>query len=442
MITDISPLAEIYRVCELNRAVRQLLEENFTTIWVEGEISNLKRPASGHLYFSLKDEYAQVRCAMFRMRNNQLGFTPKDGMHVLIRAKVSVYEDRGDYQLIVEYLEETGDGLLRRKFEELKQRLANAGLFDTAHKQVVPEFPHQIGVITSATGAAIRDILHVLKRRCPNIPVIIYPTPVQGNDAAPQIVSALKIANQRKECDVLIVARGGGSLEDLWPFNEEIVAHAIFASKIPIISGVGHEIDFTIADFVADVRAPTPSAAAELVSPDRKEWLQKISQAFARLRQIMQVELRHHKTFLYGLSQRLQHPGQRLLDQTQRLDYLERNLLQAQFNLLRHKQFEFTQLFSKLQRFEPSHQLNQLQQQQQNLTQRLQLVMQQQLKTQQQQLIYVARALDAVSPLNTLQRGYAIVKKNGKILQNASQVKLGDAIDVRLAEGELSAIVQ
>lgn len=442
MITDITPLAEIYRVCELNRAVRQLLEDNFATIWVEGEISNLKRPASGHLYFSLKDEYAQVRCAMFRLRNNQLGFIPKDGMHVLIRAKVSLYEDRGDYQLIAEYLEETGDGLLRRKFEELKQQLAAAGLFATDHKQIIPEFPQQIGVITSATGAALRDILQVLKRRCPNIPVMVYPTLVQGNDAALQIVKALKIANQRQECDVLIVARGGGSLEDLWPFNEEIVAQAIFASKIPIISGVGHEIDITIADFVADVRAPTPSAAAELVSPDRTTWLQKLAQFSLRLRQIILTELRHQKTFLEGLQKRLQHPGQRLLDQAQRLDYVERHLLQAQFNLLRDKQVEVSQLFAKLQRFEPSHQLNQLRQRQQNLVQRLQLVMLQQLKTQQQQFINLTRALDAVSPLNTLQRGYAIVKRRGKILQQISQVESGEKIEVRLADGEFSAIVE
>src|SRR3990167_11367189 len=257
---------EVYTVSRLNNEVKFILEDRFPWVWVEGEISNFAAPHSGHWYFSLKDNTAQVRCAMFRGQQRKLIFTPKDGMHVLINARVSLYENRGEFQLIAESMEERGEGKLRRAFEMLKKKLETAGLFDPLHKKKLPSFPKQIGIITSETGAAIADILTILKRRFPSIPIIVYPTLVQGTLAAPSIVKALKTANRRNECDVIILARGGGSLEDLWAFNEEIVAYAIFESDIPIISGVGHEIDFTIADFVADVRAPTPSAAAEMIT--------------------------------------------------------------------------------------------------------------------------------------------------------------------------------
>ena len=360
MITDITPFTEIYSVSQLNREVRELLETGFPLLWLEGEISNFKRPSSGHCYFSLKDAAAQVRCAMFRMRSSLLNFTPQDGMHVLVRARVSLYEDRGDFQLIIEHMEETGSGALRRAFEALKKRLADEGLFDATGKKSLPSFPTRIGVVTSPTGAAIRDILTVLKRRAPHISVIIYPTQVQGADAAPQIVAALNYANQRNECDILMVARGGGSLEDLWPFNEEIVARAIYASTIPIISGVGHEIDFTIADFVADHRAATPSAAAELASPNQQDWLQKLEILKNRLKHFVAVELRHFNTLLNSLHKQLQHPGKRILDQAQRLDYLERNLIKAGFNLLSHKQADLNQHSSKLQRYQPQQYLQEL----------------------------------------------------------------------------------
>ena len=267
---------EVYTVSQLNQAAKNLLEGSFPLIWISGEISNLSQPSSGHMYLTLKDEAAQVRCAMFRFRNSLLSFAPKNGMQVLARAKVSLYEGRGEFQLIIEHMEEAGDGLLRRKFDELKHRLAALGLFNHEHKKPLPALPQCIGVVTSATGAAIRDIISVLKRRMPAIPIMIYPAAVQGSEAAGQIVKAINLANQRQECDVLIVGRGSGSLEDLWPFNEEIVAHAIFNSEIPIISAVGHEIDYTIADFVADVRAATPSAAAELISPHQQELLQQV----------------------------------------------------------------------------------------------------------------------------------------------------------------------
>ncbi|NNG14391.1 MAG: exodeoxyribonuclease VII large subunit, partial [Gammaproteobacteria bacterium] len=278
-----TPQRQVFSVSELSGAARELLEDNFPLIWVEGEISNLAQPASGHIYFSLKDPSAQLRCAMFRMKRRLLDFDPENGQQVLVRAKVSLYEARGDFQLIIEHMEEAGDGALRREYEAMKRRLRNEGLFEAAHKQAIPELPKQIGVLTSPTGAAIRDILSVLKRRFPSIPILIYPVPVQGQGATKKIAQAIELANIRRECDVLLLSRGGGSLEDLWAFNEELLAHAIFKSEIPIVSAVGHEVDFTIADFVADVRAATPSAAAELLSPDRQEWLARLNSLQRRL---------------------------------------------------------------------------------------------------------------------------------------------------------------
>jgi exodeoxyribonuclease VII large subunit len=396
MITDISALAEIYSVSQLNREIRHTLEGSYPSLWIEGEISNLKRPSSGHYYLSLKDEYAQVRAAFFRIQQKSLKFTPQDGMRVLVLARVSLYEERGEFQLIIEQMQQMGDGILQKAFEALKKRLQEEGLFATEHKKSLPLLPQKIGVITSATGAAIRDILIVLKRRFPSIPIIIYPTMVQGDEAAKQIVSALQKANERQECDVLILARGGGSLEDLWPFNEEIVARAIFASKIPIISGIGHEVDTTIADFVADHRAATPSAAAEQVTPHRQDYLFRVNELYSRLTHLIKINLRHLTIVFEGLAKRVQHPGQYLMHYTQRLDNLERQLLQAQFNNLRGKQ---------------------------------------------QHLALLIRALDAVSPLNTLQRGYAIAMKDKKIIYAANQVKSGDAIHVQLAKGSLDCTV-
>ncbi len=271
----------VLSVSGLNREAKQLIEGTLGVVWVEGEVSNLSRPSSGHLYWSLKDAHAQVRCAMFRMSNRGLGFELANGQQILVRARASLYEARGEYQLIVEYAEEAGEGLLRRKFEELKRKLAAEGLFDAARKRVPPKLPRRIGVVTSPSGAALRDVLIALRRRSPATAVLIYPTSVQGSGAADEICRTLKLADRRAECDVLILTRGGGSLEDLWAFNEEKVARVIAALELPIIVGVGHEIDFTIADFAADLRAPTPSQAAELAVPDQSEWLTR----FARLEQ-------------------------------------------------------------------------------------------------------------------------------------------------------------
>jgi exodeoxyribonuclease VII large subunit len=393
---ETSTKQQIYTVSALNREARMLIDGSFPLLWVEGEISNLRQPSSGHLYFGLKDATAQIRCAMFRMRSQSLSFTPKDGMQVLVRCKASLYEERGEFQLIVESMEEAGDGALRRAFEALKKRLAEEGLFDAARKKLIPKMPKCVGVVTSATGAAIRDILSVLKRRFPSLPVIIYPTQVQGSEAAGQIVRALKWANERKECDVLILTRGGGSLEDLWPFNEEIVARAIFSSAIPIVSGIGHEIDFTIADFVADQRAATPSAAAELVSPDVSEYLQSIKHWQSRLKQLMLTYMRHTQMTLTHLTQRLQHPGQRLQEQAQRLD---------------------------------------------NVEQRLATAMNYRLQNTQQKLANLSRALGAVSPLNTLSRGYAIVSKADRIESSVKNIQRGDHVNIRLVDGLLNCLV-
>jgi exodeoxyribonuclease VII large subunit len=395
----LKPKAKVYTISQLNKEARFLLEGNFSLVWVEGEISNLAQPSSGHIYFSLKDEFAQVRCAMFRGKNHLLNFTPENGIHILAQAQMSIYEQRGDYQLIVHNMELAGDGVLRNKFDELKKKLFKEGLFATECKQAIPKLPKCIGVVTSPTGAAIRDIISVLKRRFASIPMIIYPTQVQGSQAAEQIVHAIELANRHGKCDVLIVARGGGSLEDLWPFNEEIVARSIFASRIPIISGIGHEIDFTIADFVADQRAATPSAAAELVSPDITEWLNTIKHLQAKFVHLMHASLQQAKLTLANLIKRLQHPGRRLLDYAQLLDNLEQHISLAVNNLLKYKHSEVANL---------------------------------------------SRALHFVSPLGTLNRGYAIVThdKNKKILRHAQDVTIGDNVTAQLESGSLKCIVR
>src|SRR6201996_1141322 len=310
----------VYTVTRLNREVRVLIERGLGVVWVEGELSNLSVPSSGHWYFSMKDRDAQLRCAMFRQRNMSVGFTPKAGQQILARGRVSLYEPRGDYQFIVEHLEEAGVGALKREFERLKAKLAAEGLFALERKRSLPRFPRRIGVVTSPTGAAIRDVLHILARRFPPASVLIYPTPVQGEAAVAALVAAIELASARRECDVLVIARGGGSIEDLWAFNDERVARAIHASAIPVVSGVGHEIDFTIADFVADARAPTPSGAAELVAPDRNACLETLARTSERMTACMRRELRSVNARFDAALLRLKlvHPGVRLAQQAQK----------------------------------------------------------------------------------------------------------------------------
>ncbi|MEN8169135.1 MAG: exodeoxyribonuclease VII large subunit [Pseudomonadota bacterium] len=442
--SDTKQQRETYSVSRLNREARALLEGNFPLLWVEGEISNLARPRSGHLYFTLKDEFAQVRCAMFRMRATNLAFTPRDGSQILARVRVSLYENRGDFQLAVDHMEEAGDGALRRAFDELKQRLQQEGLFEKGRKRPLPTLPHTIGVITSPSGAAIHDILTVLNRRFPSTRVVIYPVAVQGDGAAHEIAEAIRLAGERAECEVLIVGRGGGSLEDLWAFNEESVARAIYESPSPVVSAVGHEVDISIADFVADARAATPSAAAELLSPDASQLQIRVSAFQHRLQQTVARQQQQARQRLEGLRQRLRHPGQRLQQIAQRLDELEWRMGNARRNQLHHRQSRLSNLISRLQRHAPQAQLQRLQARQQSLQTRLHHAMHEKLTLGHSRLGMQARTLEAVSPLATLHRGYAIVtsEADGTLIEQSRQIEPGAKIRAKLAQGELLCRVE
>lgn len=438
---DSQPRRDIYTVSRLNSETRAVLESSFPLLWIEGEISNLVRPASGHIYFTLKDAHAQARCAMFRMQRMRLRFQPENGQQVLIRARVSLYEGRGEFQLIAEHMEPSGEGALRQAFEELKQRLGAEGLFDTKHKRPLPPFPQRIGVITSPTGAAIRDVLGVLKRRFPAIPVVVYPVQVQGEEAATQITAMIHLANQRAECDLLILTRGGGSLEDLMAFNDEGLARAIHCAALPIISAVGHEIDFTIADFVADARASTPSAAAELASPEREELAQHLKHLTHRLCRRHQQSQAHSLTRLNDLIRHLKrmHPGVQLHQRQQRSDELEQRLGQATHATLQQGHARLGTLNARLRAMTPLHHLKQLQLRQTTLSQRLSRQIGHQLEQSRVRLASSCQHLHAVSPLATLGRGYAIARHlpTGDILRDASQARPGEQVEVRLAAGQL-----
>ncbi|MBI5617702.1 MAG: exodeoxyribonuclease VII large subunit [Gammaproteobacteria bacterium] len=438
-----NPERDIYTVSRLNRAVRELLEGRFGAVWIEGELSNLARPASGHLYFSLKDGNAQVRCAMFRSRQSGLGFAPRDGMHVVAYARVGMYEPRGEFQLVVEHLEPAGEGVLRMRFEALKRKLAAEGLFETETKRPLPAWPVAIGVITSPTGAAVRDILHVLARRNPAIPVVIYPAAVQGAAAVPELVAALQAANARAECDVLILARGGGSLEDLWAFNEEALARAVHASEIPVVSGVGHEIDFTIADLVADVRAPTPSAAAELCSPDAGEALRLFGGFERRLAAAMNARLKTLAAKESELARRLRHPGRRVEELYQRVDELSRRLPQALATQLRLRESRLAILSSRLAAVTPLGFAAVMRERVAAQQMRLGLAMGARLKEAAGRVEATERALRTVSPLATLDRGYAILTDaEGRIARDAAAYRPGDKLEARLARGRLGVVVE
>lgn len=434
---------DVLSVSQLNRRAKQLLETHLPLLWVEGELSNVSQPSSGHWYFTLKDDQAQVRCAMFRNRNMLVRFAPRQGQQVLLRARVSLYEGRGDYQLIVEHMEEAGFGALQRAFEALKAKLAAEGLFDEIHKQSLPSLPRHIAVITSPTGAAIRDMLSVLKRRFPAIPVTVIPVAVQGKEAAPQIVRAIELANRAGLFDVLVLTRGGGSLEDLWPFNEETVARAIFASELPLVSAVGHEIDFTIADFVADLRAPTPSAAAELLVPDAEDWLETFAGYEILLQEAIERKLHLLSQRLEWLRTRLRHPGERLQQQAQRLDGLELRLVRAVDHQLLRCHTRLNTLMLRQKPLQPGLRIQRLNQQIAQHHAALQKNIQRHLRMQQQRLAEAVRLLQTVSPLNTLQRGYAIVTDpQQRVITSSRQVTQGESISARLAEGELQCRVE
>ncbi len=432
---------KIYSVSELNRETKDLLSCHFSFIQVEGEISNLSTPSSGHIYFSLKDPKAQIRCAMFKSQRRRLNFNPENGQKVIISAQVSLYEARGDYQLIVDKIQQAGMGNLQLAFDKLKTKLLNEGLFDQTLKQSLPKIPNQIGIITSSTGAAIHDILSVLKRRFPSIPVLIYPTAVQGETAKLEITRAIETANQQKYVDVILLARGGGSLEDLWAFNEECVARAIFNSKIPIISGIGHEIDFTIADFVADLRTPTPSAAAENAVPNHQSWQSRFQSIEHQLVQLIKRQLSQHQQSTSWLKKRLhqQHPGQKFQRHAQTVDKLELRLTKAIQSRLKLNQSLINNQNNLLQRHNPIEKIARYKQQQQYLSNRLNSAIQHKLESLQKKHLSLVQTLNAISPLATMERGYAIVTdlKNLTVINSSQKLSINDLIKTHLAKGEI-----
>ena len=424
----------------LNRLVRDLLGDALPQVWIEGELSNMAKPASGHLYFTLKDSGAQVRCAMFKMKASTLRFRPADGMQVLLRAKVGLYEPRGEFQLVAEYMEPAGEGALQREFEQLKARLDAEGLFDPARKRALPIFARRIGVITSATGAAVRDVLSVLARRWPLADVEVLPVPVQGREAPPAIVAMLRKASSSGRYDVLLLTRGGGSLEDLWAFNDEAVARAIHASMVPVVSAVGHEIDFSIADFVADLRAPTPSAAAELLVPDAIAIGRQLRQLQQRMSTLQQGQLQAHAQRLDHLLARLQtqRPQARLARDHERLLHLQRRLAAAMREQNQLRQSRLERLHSRLLGQHPRTRLALLARQLAEQDQRMRRTIAQILERRRTRLQHAGHALHAVSPLATLERGYAIIfDASGHVLRSARNLSAGTSLRARLADGEL-----
>lgn len=425
-------------ISELNRRARALLENSFAPLWVSGEISNLTKHASGHWYFSLKDEKAQVRCVMFRHRNQYLDFAPKEGMQVEARVMVSLYEPRGDFQLNVESMRPGGLGALYEAFATLKAKLETEGLFDPARKRALPAFPRQIGIVTSPQAAALRDVLTTLKRRMPSIHITIYPTPVQGKGAHLQIVQAIQSANQRQECDVLILCRGGGSIEDLWEFNEEAVARTILASRIPIVCGVGHETDFTMADFAADQRAATPTAAAELASPNRADLAQRLQVLEQGMTRHTTLHLERRMQLLDHLAKRLTHPGQRIQHQRQQLTHLTQRLQHAAQHRLQNQGWSVRQLSERLANAQPN--LTPLTQACTHCSKRLALAMKNRLALAHQQQARLHANLQHLNPQAILERGYSITRDtHGNIVRDSAVLALGNTIELTFAVGGAQA---
>lgn len=433
---------EVLSVSQLNNRARLLLEDVFAQVWVEGEISNLARPASGHVYFTLKDGQAQVRCALFRQNALRVRQALRDGLAVRVRGKVSLFEGRGDYQLILDSVEPAGDGALRLAFEALKNKLSAEGLFAAERKRPLPVHPRRIGIVSSPTGAVIRDIISVFRRRAPQVELVLVPTAVQGREATAQIVRALQLAD-RQGFDAIILARGGGSLEDLWCFNEEAVARALAACVTPTVSAVGHETDVSISDFVADVRAPTPSAAAELLAPHSADLQQRLAVLERRLQLCMRQQLHREQLRLEGLLRRLRHPGERLQQLALRVDDLERRLQQALQRRLGQSRERLLRLEHRLASRHPGRQLALLRQRLDILAGRLPRAMQAGLRQRRLQLGAMAQTLQVVSPLATLGRGYSILLDDqGHAIRSADQTRVGQRLEARLGEGRLSVRVE
>jgi exodeoxyribonuclease VII large subunit len=434
----------ILQVSELTKKVRFILESELNTVWLTGEISNYVAASSGHWYLSLKDSKSQVRCAMFKGNNRRVRLQPRNGQQVLVRAKVSLYEPRGDFQLIIEQMEDAGEGILRQQYEQLKNKLNALGVFSQTHKQAIPEHIQTVGIVTSPTGAAVKDILSVLKRRNPNINAIIYPALVQGEYASNDICHAIAQANSRQECDVLIVGRGGGSLEDLWPFNEESVVHAIYDSHLPIISAIGHEVDTTLSDYVADLRAATPSAAAELVASDSSELLDKITTLEQRL---IYAISRKNAAFLqqqHYIQHRLAqvHPEQQLRVQQQRYDELSLRLLNVIQRLMSQSSQQPKQLQQRLKQLSPARLIAKQQNRVNQQKQRLINAMQNSLQYKRESFVHLIEQIQLVSPLATIARGYSITRsKNNEVINSIAQVTSNDDISIQVTDGSIKARV-
>jgi len=429
-------------VSDLNREVKQLLEGSIPLLWVGGEISNFAAPSSGHWYFTLKDARAQVRCAMFRGRNQAVRFRPGNGREVLIRARVSLYEGRGEFQLIVEHMEEAGFGALMRQLEQLKARLQAEGLFEVARKKPLPYLPANIGIVTSPTGAAVRDMIQVLGRRYPAANIELWPVQVQGQGAAPQIAEAIAAAGRSGRHDLLIVGRGGGSLEDLWPFNEEIVARALAACPIPTISAVGHETDTTVADLVADVRAPTPSAAAEIASANAAELLQTLTAMQQRLTRAIHLQLRHLHQQVQLTGNRIRHPREQLQNRAQRLDHLELRLRTAMDQHLVARRRDLLATQRAFAHYHPARNIATGRERLQRTTAILHTAIRKLLQQRSERLGHAGQLLHNVSPLAVLQRGYAIVRdRDNRVIRDTASLQPAQPVRVRLARGEFTAVV-
>jgi len=428
----------IYQVGDLLNEMRRLMEASYPEIWIEGECSSLSTPASGHLYFTLKDDSSQLRCAMFRNRAGINRYKPRAGDLVRVRAKISVYTARGDLQCIVQHIEEAGEGLLQRRFEELKSALYQQGLFDQAHKQVIPSLPKRIALITSPTGAAVNDVISTLKRRCPGIPIILYPAVVQGDTASSSLISAINDVVTHNCCDVILLSRGGGSMEDLWCFNDEGLAHAIYNCPIPIISGVGHEVDVTISDLVADLRAPTPTAAAEIVSPDREQLLSKLNSLVYRLPRVIERNLQRSAQNVDNLARQLVHPRQQLREKREKLLQASKQLSNKMRSKLSWHDTALSQQHRRFKAQQPDKKVRAELTNTHLLGQRLQRAQTTVLMLKEQRMNSIGEQLHTVSPLATLQRGFSITQdKDNKIVRSVSTVEVGSNVKIKLSDGEL-----
>ena len=435
----------IISVSELNKKAKLLLEKGIPKLWIEGEISNLAKPASGHMYFSLKDEISQIRCAWFKQRQLQNTLNIANGAKMLALGKIGLYEPRGEYQFIVEKMEIAGEGDLKRKYEDLKKKLAGEGIFSEENKLELPELPKKIGVITSPSGAAVRDILTILKRRFPIIPVIIFPVAVQGEQAAPQIQNALKKANLRADCELLILARGGGSLEDLWAFNEEIVARAIFHSEIPIISAIGHETDVTISDFAADMRAPTPSGAAEIAVPDQQDWMKSIENISDKIITIITQQINSKSQLSDWINKRLSQssPKMTVKRQMEKSNNLRKMLSNSILQNLAKQDKNIHQLKSNLNEVSPRLKIHVQLSRIKELDQKIVSCSDHFLEGLNNRMMLASKTLNSLSPLRTLDRGYAIARdaKTKNVIMSADTIEIENDIEVKLAKGEIKVKV-